>query len=253
MNSMRAKLSAAAMSLLIATVMMVSASFAWFTVSTTAEVSNIRLTMEATDNLEIAWATSENRTSGPAEVGEGLTGQQQYLGKTVSYANDPIKLQLPADVSESGTVSTLTFGEDGRGDRITSDGMEKDEQTGYTVYTYTAPGSSEKKNCAVSYDLWLRTNTAGHVSVAIEPELNAGCSMSAVVTPLNGSANRVADLKSEGITLTANTPTLVQVCFYITGTRESGQAATIENGASIFAGETAGIRFSKDGASATGG
>ena len=50
---MKKKLFASVISLVIAAVMMTSASFAWFTVSSTANMGTINTTLGATYNIEI--------------------------------------------------------------------------------------------------------------------------------------------------------------------------------------------------------
>ena len=55
-KSIRKKLIAAASMLLVACVMLISASYAWFTLSTAPEISGITTTVGANGNLEIALA-----------------------------------------------------------------------------------------------------------------------------------------------------------------------------------------------------
>ena len=53
MNSLRNKLIASVTMLAVAAIMLTSASFAWYTVSTQGELSKVKVEMKARDNLEI--------------------------------------------------------------------------------------------------------------------------------------------------------------------------------------------------------
>lgn len=126
----RKKLLGAVAMLLVATIMMVSATYAWFTLSTAPEVKGITTTVGANGNLEIALRTSETAPSTSA-VGDSMSIE----GKDVTEANitwgnlidlsDPsyglsdIALRpatfLPQN-NEVGTVwlKTPAYGSDGR-------------------------------------------------------------------------------------------------------------------------------------------
>lgn len=74
---MKKKLTAAVAMLLVATIMMVSTTYAWFTLSTAPEVKNITTTVGANGNLEIALSP--------------LSGEADSIGSSVGDSNKELK------------------------------------------------------------------------------------------------------------------------------------------------------------------
>ena len=131
----RNKLVAAVAMLLVASVLMVSSTYAWFTLSTAPEVTGITTSVGANGNLEIALLTTDtydNLTSissavGDSTVKKGATGSNITWGNLVdlsdtSYGLTGIKL-MPAAANlnaETGKLSTASllktpvYGPDGR-------------------------------------------------------------------------------------------------------------------------------------------
>ena len=68
-KSLRGKLIAAVAMLLVACVMMVSSTYAWFTLSTSPEVQGITTTIGANGNLEIALSPA---SGDPADITSGI-------------------------------------------------------------------------------------------------------------------------------------------------------------------------------------
>lgn len=148
-KSISKKLMAATSMLLVATIMMVSSTYAWFTLSTAPEVTGISTTVGANGNLEIALASYVPGGDGVQPVdtwanpqlipsGEGTSGVNETWGNLVDLENynsasgieyglDKIKL-MPArlNVDNSGKVPvnsilmTPSYGADGRVSIVTA-------------------------------------------------------------------------------------------------------------------------------------
>lgn len=129
-GSIRTKLTAAFCMLLVSAVMMVSATYAWFTLSTAPEVRNIATSAVGNGSLEIALMPETGLFS---ELGTGLASEN-HSGKVavkaanntwgnivelndVSYGLSDITL-LPATLNTADvsniTISTTAYGKDGR-------------------------------------------------------------------------------------------------------------------------------------------
>ena len=140
-SDIRKKFTAALVMLLIAAIMLVASTYAWFTLSTAPEVTGITTNVGANGNLEIALLSNANFISGAADlgvqtnVGDSMDGAQPVTvangtwGNLVdlspaSYGLANIVLNpsaLNVDVSAGGTSITEssillapTYGSDGR-------------------------------------------------------------------------------------------------------------------------------------------
>ena len=132
-RDIKTKLMAAICMLLVSSIMMVSTTYAWFTLSTAPEVTGINTAVGANGNLEMALqpseGDSENITSGTADsmatavpkvsnitwgnlVKLDGTGDQSYgLEKITLY---PSALNVESDVIGINPLSTPVYGADGR-------------------------------------------------------------------------------------------------------------------------------------------
>ena len=138
LESIKKKLSAATAMLLVASTMMVSSTYAWFTLSTAPEVTGISTTVGANGNLEIALAnaggdaTSVTSAAGDSMAVKGVTAANLTWGNLVDLADKAYGLDkvvlLPAAIHD-GTVAGLTvntdsplmtpvYGADGRVDTL---------------------------------------------------------------------------------------------------------------------------------------
>lgn len=135
LESIKRKLSAATAMLLVASTMMVSSTYAWFTLSTAPEVTGISTTVGANGNLEIALANAGGDAAavtskaGDSMAVQGLTAANLTWGNLVdladpSYGLDKVVL-LPAalnvqsvsgidTVSPGAPLKTPVYGADGR-------------------------------------------------------------------------------------------------------------------------------------------
>lgn len=149
-----------------ATVLLISSTLAWFTVSTAPDVSKINVNVTSTQNFEIAKATDAGNTK-PEEVTENDNGKETAWGQTVTFGGDgdsAIEINLPVKVDESGSIQTVSFDEtSGRTNGLVSvEASSEGMQDGVAYYTY------ENKKCAAVMGIWLRTNTTGTISASIE-------------------------------------------------------------------------------------
>lgn len=126
-NSIQKKLMAATSMLMVAVIMMVSSTYAWFTLSTAPEVTGITTAVGANGNLEIALATTETWNA-PEKIGSGVSTSGIFTtwGNLIdvsgtSYGLADIKLMPAAlNLSDDGKtvdlsyLSTPGYGADGR-------------------------------------------------------------------------------------------------------------------------------------------
>ncbi|MBQ2729871.1 MAG: hypothetical protein IJF69_03770 [Clostridia bacterium] len=160
---LRNKLIAAIAMLLVSCIMMVSTTYAWFTLSTAPEIQGITTTVGANGNLEIALSpysgNAEDITSNMGDANKGwaeknLTwGNLLNLSDNSTYGLGGITL-LPAALNVAGTglddikvetnpLKTPTYGADGRpqslnantyaGSMYALDGTDYVKQNGFTV------------------------------------------------------------------------------------------------------------------------
>lgn len=175
MKHLKAKLLATVMSLILATIMLTSASFAWFTISTNPEISNIDTTISANQNLEIALASDLTGTapeaSTTADAGKNITWGN-LVDLKAYFGSETWKLKPVQVALDTGVVSIPEFGLDGRISKLNtstatweslaaspSDTTDFDDG-GFAVYKDTA-GTV----WAFRVDYFLRTNVAGDIKL----------------------------------------------------------------------------------------
>ncbi|MDD7340722.1 MAG: hypothetical protein PUH63_01860, partial [Firmicutes bacterium] len=135
-GGVKKKLTAAIAMLLVATIMMVSSTYAWFTLSTAPEVTGITTSVGANGNLEMALLTKDtyNNTGAiTSAVGDSSSAATKTAvtanvtwGNLVdlsdaSYGLNNIKLLPSRLLAKDGTITNLTgaiavadYGNDGR-------------------------------------------------------------------------------------------------------------------------------------------
>ena len=165
---MKKKLFAAVISLVVATVMLTSASFAWFTVSTAPEINNVKVSMSATQNMEIARVGS-SLTTPPANVGDSDSGDQtKYGGLVNDFAT--VALEIPAAiVTGNKNIGSAQYDTTGRTKGLVNatTGTLTNGVVEYKADVNGTVGGNDAKKCAAGYYVWLRTNTAGAVTAKI--------------------------------------------------------------------------------------
>ena len=83
-RDIKAKLMAAIAMLLVSSIMMVSTTYAWFTLSTAPEVTGITTSIASNGNLEIALSP---RSGNGAEVGDATTATTGWAAKNMTWGN----------------------------------------------------------------------------------------------------------------------------------------------------------------------
>lgn len=201
----RSKLMAAASMLMVGVIMMVSSTYAWFTLSTAPEVKNISTTVAGNGSLEIA-LMPESGNIGNISAGAVGSNADAKTSNTkwgnlvdlsdVSYGLSSIKL-YPAELNttmEDGTVtfnengssplSIPVYGGDGRIDSTSAEniGLRTYKDGGFSGESYGVRAIGEVNNGVVSstygyvVDLALRLNTqnlktAGETTSAVDGKL----------------------------------------------------------------------------------
>lgn len=124
--TVRKKLIAAASSLGVAMIMVVSSTYAWFTLSTAPEVTGISTQIGANGNLEMALLPSDGNTS---NISSGIVGAGASATTTNTYWGNLVNL---SDASYGLNEINL------KPSRLNLSG---DAETGYTVAGYSNGGS----------------------------------------------------------------------------------------------------------------
>lgn len=126
----RKKLTAAVAMLLVATIMMASSTYAWFTLSTAPEVTGMTTSVGANGNLEMALASRDGTAPGSSNVGESnnfLTwGNLVNIGDSYGLNNITLKPSMLNIVNGAVSTNPLkvpTYGADGRVDELNSTTM----------------------------------------------------------------------------------------------------------------------------------
>ena len=202
-SSTRKKLTAAIAMLLIAALMVVTATYAWFTLSTSPEVTGITTTVGANGNLEIALGSTENW--GDPSLITSAVGDSNLatILKNVTWGNivdlsaadyhlsdiilNPARLNLVGGKIGASPLLTPTYGNDGRVadlvantvSGIFSEGSFKDGGNGVRVLG-TASGMTDQQ---LAY-----RNAKSNIS-------NAASSANAkAAASLNESGSKLADI-----------------------------------------------------------
>lgn len=174
---MKKKLFAASISLTMAFIMMVSSSFAWYTINTQAEIEDVTVTMEGHKTIEIAVANNEQTT--PQEVTANDGSNQEAFGQVVSYLGiTNAALTVPATVDTEGKLKTVGYNETGRTGGLSELQATSIREGGYRLYTTGANGTGNKG--AISYVAFIRTNT--------ETEEGNGATITGTVTKAGTAA-----------------------------------------------------------------
>lgn len=202
MKHLKAKLMATVVSLILAALMLTSASFAWFTISTNPEISGITATVAANGNLEIALSSAADFATATADSGTSDAGKNITWGNLVdlgAYFGDADFELKPVEVDlTDGTVSIPAFGLDGRISAL-------NESDGTWTPLMTTPSGNFSDGGIVVYedsagtpwafrvDFFMRTNVAGNISLLEDgTDRGAGDDTGAGTTITDGSITSVA-------------------------------------------------------------
>lgn len=187
----RNKMMAAVSMLMISSIMMVSSTYAWFTLSTAPEVKNISTTVAGNGSLEIALMPADGLlgsiTSGFASTENGgtvaLTTANTTWGNIINLSDasyglnkvelNPAQLNVASENFKTSPFSVPTYGFDGRIDEILSTTVLRscvDSFFNGTGYGVRAIGEVDNSNSAGALgntygyvvDLAFRLNTSNN-------------------------------------------------------------------------------------------
>lgn len=197
MKHLKTKLMASVAMLMVATVMLSSASFAWFTISTAPEVKGVNTQLATNGNLEMALAnvaTTDGTVSWtlPSDSTSNDTGSNVAWGNVIDLSSyfatssdyrklRPVQVATNSDAATGASASTPViqspkFGDDGRMNKFkdltaVAVDVKSDDATKGKVIEYQGKFTdSDTSAVAWAYraDYFIRTNTAGDISLADE-------------------------------------------------------------------------------------
>ncbi len=196
-SSIRRRLSAALIMLLVSSIMLVATTYAWFTLSTAPEVKNIDTTVAGNGSLEIALVPASGELTGPNGITSGRNSSGVYAGGNQpaetannrwgnlidisgdSYGLNKLEL-IPATAKIDGTTFSFGVPEFGKDGRITTTTSSASNLKAYNVtenkfnvanaygvraFVSSETAGSNGKFAAYGYvlDLAFRTNAAGNL------------------------------------------------------------------------------------------
>ncbi len=134
-QAIRQKLIAAVAMLMVSAIMVVSSSYAWFTLSTAPEVTGIQTSVGANGNLEMALYNGTTITSGVGDAIKEDLLKNVTWGNLVDLSNEAYGLDkialMPARLNWNGTkigashLSTPSYGPDGRVDSLVTESLSR--------------------------------------------------------------------------------------------------------------------------------
>lgn len=225
------KMMTAVFMLVISVLMLTTASFAWFTISTNPEITKLTTQVVVNENLEIALAKTTGAVDASAVAD---TGNQYTWGNIINldvadlngaatgtgnyYKDTLVKTLRP--VKFDSTFQYPTYGTDGRiNELLALKASDRDSGFGYLTDAVDEHGVKTGKVYGYYVDFWLRTNlaaeggTAVTLSAAAKPNTTAAMGGGTVFTSTNdvlsdnvGIAFQTITTNTTG-TITAATPT----------------------------------------------
>jgi len=134
-QTIRHKLIAAVAMLMVSAIMVVSTSYAWFTLSTAPEVTGIDTAIGANGNLEMALNKGGTITSGVGDSIKGVLDRNVTWGNLVDLSNEAYGLKkitlMPARLNWNGTkigashLATPSYGADGRVEKLGAESLSR--------------------------------------------------------------------------------------------------------------------------------
>lgn len=200
MKDLKKKLTAATAMLVVSAVMLSGVSYAWYTLSTNPEVSNIKANIAANENLEIALDngyTNEDAVNDASKVAnaENNNIQGSQTGNPYTWGN-LIDLKTAMDTLNSTTGKNLLlspvkynngnleypkYGTDGRVASVEAYGTPTNisdhsstDVAGELEGGVKAFSKDESTYDAISIDFWIRANEKTEVTLSADPAKRAG-------------------------------------------------------------------------------
>lgn len=175
----RNKLIAALSMLIISALMLSTASYAWFTISTNPEIQSIQAQVVANENLEIALATSPAEGQTYPSVPTMDTNGETVAQENIEWGN---LVDLDGAITVSTDLRPAThngtkfqypiYGEDGRIDSF----ADLSEQNTHPYGNLTGSRDNVDNNVTYGYyiEVWFRTNVEGDLKFSAAADRGAG-------------------------------------------------------------------------------
>lgn len=204
--NIKSKLMAAVAMLLVAFFMVISSSYAWFTLSTAPEVTGIYTAVGANGNLEIALYTGENPAD--SKVGDSAIGTNNVYdptknvtwGNIVNLTSDTYGLKnvslLPArlNLTDAGKLNTTTplqtpvYGADGRINQLESNTLTATFEDGAFSNT------TDKGVRAIGTASGMTAQQLAYRNARTDASTANSLAISSAKKSLEGNATALADL-----------------------------------------------------------
>lgn len=208
-KSIQKKLVAAVAMVLVASIMVVSSSYAWFTLSTAPEVTGIQTSVGSNGNLEMALRKEFDLTQIRTEVGKVFPEANNYWGNLVdlsdsSYHMDAIAL-APARLNATLNALASTYAD--KEYKLYSDNASEaayavgQTYNGERIKTYDGGKPNPAASDEESGDAYIHTITTDGKGELVKPvyELNGGAGSPYLQTPVYGADGRVSKLDAANV------------------------------------------------------
>ena len=215
----KTELIAAVSMLLVAAVMLSSASFAWMTISTSAAIEDLEISMGTSGNMEIAIA-KDGKFGEVAEVTADDHNSQYTWGSIVNAYTSTQGINWPTIVS-GGAYYTTAYDSTGRTNGVTqqltlSTGTVNNGVAQVQAQVDDGTGVKVNKTIAAGYAAWIRTNqTIDDVTVAVSGDIT-----------VSGGGNREVSLTSDDVSVAVNLYKFPTNAVKGTGFSETGKGIT---------------------------
>ena len=173
MKTLKSKLLASAAMLMLSVIMVTSASFAWFTISTNPEIKGMTTQVVVNDNLEIA--LDADYDNGPLASGAGDSGNAYTWGNILDLtagdaktAYDELDKTLRPVELDDGDFKYPIYGADGRIDSMETMDMQvlgDDKETAFGNLIDDEDATTPT-NYGYYVDFWVRSNKTGIVMLS---------------------------------------------------------------------------------------
>ena len=259
MSKTKTKLTAAIAMLVISAIMMTTASYAWFTISTNPEIKNLSTTVVTNETLEIALSDASHTAVAASTTGD--SGNPYTWGNLVDMNDSDVtgwssfaKTVRPAklNATDASKINYPKYGDDGR---ITSlDGVLTTGNAG-KGFGNLVDGNGNIYGYYVDY--WLRSNVGGQVEIQTTG-VDRGAGTDGAGSYVEGTKDELADalcvgfqvkgtgnitlatktavtgnslkytLSGNVVNLTANQETWVRMYVFIDGDKITNKSASID-------------------------
>lgn len=182
------------MMVLVCVLLLSAATYAWFTLSTSAKVANLSMTVGEETSLQIAPDLDRDGTGRAGDYGSILTfGANLGDGIDTYWLNAPL---LPATMNSDGIVYKPEYDEN---DGTIITGFEALEKSTSTEILKDSISTTEATNDYFYYRTSFYLKTAGSENVTVELKTPTGTDMNAYTAPTNGVGTYIITETKDGM------------------------------------------------------